>query len=1195
MEVLFSVRWDGTEVKTGATACACGRGDARQGSEEVAWSEADFRAEFAARLVAVGEPIPCRSSEYEPCPGLSMEHPALYHEEGAPLPDSGGVLPYVAGTTRVREQVSLLSDVLGDGVLEDRGNDDSPLPPTEDEFCDAIVHRRTLGRPLEQIWPMGGWQGWQLPLTQVTAASGQETNDSQQDPWPSTAHVEATRRGPVRRSLGSPGIENCQPPEVRDRQRSEGSVGLPGGRESRASDDAGEKVAFTAQPADSEPRQRTEEVELAGQTENPGRAAREGKGSRPEPALPEPWSIRSGRTSSDAGIQVDMPTRARRLGEVASDTPGQEAHTMPQIVGELLAPSSETSEKETGREEVGRQTRIARGAPGMAARASRPRQATVAPPGGRELAGWPAEPGGSAAPASKSMAPHGVAPIVYDNDRDGSELGWSGAVAAMEAQSPAPGENHRREDAPAAIRESTRESERARVMEEARTAGSPAGDPTSRDKQAWAAGVAGEVPARQAKDRGEALIVEIAEATAHDEARVLPKRAFLPKEMSSVTRGNAPATAASWRIPATASGVMRGEAETLDAEAADPADAAAGSDGPASLVRDVEHNAAPVSKIDGKAGQVRDAMPHGVGSAGEAPDATVKNIRTPADKGAEKPYAVTTRDSARQAPPAKTQGKPILPVDEANPSETARSARRSRMPQETLDSALDDDGAALDDIALRGVRAFGERIATHAEPTGSRATASGRPRAVVPLKEDLVGPSELASSPRARLTGPAVKTLERPALDAGVEDAVPVRPGGRVAASRENTPGMAAQADTRAVTERGAERVNATVSVEALSEDSEMPPTSEGVSGDCSEGCQNPDIRLRAGFWRSAPPFGSTRTQPQTYPDVEGKQDPQTRLALRREVCHPSEGSRAQEQVPRKTVDPTSLVPLGQHRQTSGRGVLASEWEPERNAGNPHSLENDGRLANRCLAPQGGGFASAQNGDTESAEPWSAQERGAMPAMSAHRPGPRSGDTPIAGTTRRPVQRGDSKQVPAQARTRADRLAPVDRNAAPGSPHEAGTREVQQAEQSQPSTRSIIDQIVQRAELRLGRSEAEMVIDLEPDSLGRVHLKITAESGRVLAEIRADSAATRSLIEAGLPELKTALAGRGLSLEAIAVSADAGSKTTGDGAKPRWYWEDSTRDRANRTRSGHHGIRAVGSPALSWFSGGRMHVVDCMA
>ncbi|MEW6227798.1 MAG: flagellar hook-length control protein FliK [Bacillota bacterium] len=764
------------------------------------------------------------------------------------MPDSDGVLPG-AGGTQIRGQMSLPSDVPEDRVPED-----------EDGACAAIAHRYAPGRHIEQIWPMGEWQGLQLPLVQEVAALGEATNDTGRGSWPSRVDAEVAQCRPVRRPLKSgegatvetkaptdrgfattrhtkaehpdprvapvraadPHVpatsdQSCPAPAgdvLTGRGPGQGVTGIAAptvmvgvaapaiegaaplqatprsGGAFQASDDMGEEVALAVQPAGSAPRQRTEEAEPAGQTGKLGRAAREEKGSRLEPASPEPWSARSGRASSDASIQVDRPARVRCQGEVSSDTPGQEAHTMRQVVGGSLS------------------------------------------------------------------------------DQDSLEPGWSRAATAVDA-----------------------------------------------------------------------LIMEIAETAARDGARALSE-------------------------------------------------------------------------------QARDAMLHGIESTIEASDAAAKITRIPAGEGAEKPYAVTTRDFASQAPPTKTQGKPILPASDAGSAAAARGARRSGMPQATLDPALDDD-------------------------------------------HNSVGSTELAGDPRTRLTGLAARMPgERQALDAGAEDAAPVQPGARVVALRDDALGIATQADTPTMAERG---------------------------------------------------------------------------------------------------------------DRAGTAVSAG-----------------------AVAPQGGSVA-AHKGDTREIEPRSAEERGAMPAMLADRPERRSGDAPVARTARQAVQRGDSRPAPGQAPTQVDRLAQVDRSAASGSPHDADARQAQQAEQPQASTRSIIDQIVQRAELRLGRSEAEMVIDLEPDVLGRVHLKITAESGRVLAEIRADNTATRSLIEAGLPELKTALAGRGLTLEAIAVSADVGSKVAGNGARPGWYWENSTRDRENRTRPGPHGIRATGSPAVCWFSGGRMHVVDCMA
>ncbi|MEW6105291.1 MAG: flagellar hook-length control protein FliK, partial [Bacillota bacterium] len=154
-----------------------------------------------------------------------------------------------------------------------------------------------------------------------------------------------------------------------------------------------------------------------------------------------------------------------------------------------------------------------------------------------------------------------------------------------------------------------------------------------------------------------------------------------------------------------------------------------------------------------------------------------------------------------------------------------------------------------------------------------------------------------------------------------------------------------------------------------------------------------------------------------------------------------------------------------------------------------------------------------------------------------------------------------------------------------------------QERQAPITARTVIDQIVQRAQLRLGRSEAEMVIDLKPDVLGRVHLRITAEPGRIVAEIRAESAVTRQLIEAGLGDLKAALVDRGLDLGAIAVSGGFGAGVAWNGAKSRWSDDNAGHGppRAVPGGGGSGALRQVASLVAARSSPGGVHLVDCVA
>lgn len=165
-----------------------------------------------------------------------------------------------------------------------------------------------------------------------------------------------------------------------------------------------------------------------------------------------------------------------------------------------------------------------------------------------------------------------------------------------------------------------------------------------------------------------------------------------------------------------------------------------------------------------------------------------------------------------------------------------------------------------------------------------------------------------------------------------------------------------------------------------------------------------------------------------------------------------------------------------------------------------------------------------------------------------------------------------------------------------GRPPASGAGAVRER-QAPITARTVIDQIVQRAQLRLGRSEAEMVIDLKPDVLGRVHLRITAEPGRIVAEIRAESAVTRQLIEAGLGDLRAALVDRGLDLGAIAVSGGFGAGVAWNGAKSRWSDDNAGHGppRAVPGGGGSGALRQVASLVAARSSPGGVHLVDCVA
>src|SRR5690606_15622664 len=62
-----------------------------------------------------------------------------------------------------------------------------------------------------------------------------------------------------------------------------------------------------------------------------------------------------------------------------------------------------------------------------------------------------------------------------------------------------------------------------------------------------------------------------------------------------------------------------------------------------------------------------------------------------------------------------------------------------------------------------------------------------------------------------------------------------------------------------------------------------------------------------------------------------------------------------------------------------------------------------------------------------------------------------------------------------------------------------------------------------------------MHIELAPDGLGKVHLKVAVQDGQVNVEMLADNIAAKKALEEGLGDIKTALEGHKLLVENLKV------------------------------------------------------------
>ena len=108
-------------------------------------------------------------------------------------------------------------------------------------------------------------------------------------------------------------------------------------------------------------------------------------------------------------------------------------------------------------------------------------------------------------------------------------------------------------------------------------------------------------------------------------------------------------------------------------------------------------------------------------------------------------------------------------------------------------------------------------------------------------------------------------------------------------------------------------------------------------------------------------------------------------------------------------------------------------------------------------------------------------------------------------------------------------------------------------------TGEIVRQIVDRARVLKFPDRTEVEIRLKPESLGRVVLKVSMESGRLSARFEVSDPEVRTVIETRMDDLRRDLAEQGLQVQSLAVSVGDGSGTNERGHG----WADGGYPRAN--------------------------------
>lgn len=93
-----------------------------------------------------------------------------------------------------------------------------------------------------------------------------------------------------------------------------------------------------------------------------------------------------------------------------------------------------------------------------------------------------------------------------------------------------------------------------------------------------------------------------------------------------------------------------------------------------------------------------------------------------------------------------------------------------------------------------------------------------------------------------------------------------------------------------------------------------------------------------------------------------------------------------------------------------------------------------------------------------------------------------------------------------------------------------------QLKEVQQSKQEIIKQVVEKAKVVITGEKSEMVMELKPDNLGRLALKVVTERGMVVAKFVAESQQVKEVLETNMQFLKDTLEKQGLSVHSFSVS-----------------------------------------------------------
>lgn len=125
------------------------------------------------------------------------------------------------------------------------------------------------------------------------------------------------------------------------------------------------------------------------------------------------------------------------------------------------------------------------------------------------------------------------------------------------------------------------------------------------------------------------------------------------------------------------------------------------------------------------------------------------------------------------------------------------------------------------------------------------------------------------------------------------------------------------------------------------------------------------------------------------------------------------------------------------------------------------------------------------------------------------------------------------------------------------------------------SKNEVFSQIIEKAKVVTNGGKSEMVMELKPESLGKLSLKIVTEQGIVSAKFIAENQQVKEIIESNMQLLKDSLEKQGLSVQGFSVSVGQQSSNGYGRGNESEKGSRNTEGRLHGINTGTVGIRSI--------------------